>query len=512
MFRLIVRLAVAALVLPSVASAEEVSFHGRHYLKTEAGWIQMEGASAFTVDPMVISVRFIDGIASMEQFRERWLASGGDAELAQLSVVRSNTLGIHDLELLPTQDVMEIVRRFEATGLVRYAEPNTFGDYVATPSDPQFPSQWHLRNTGQSGGTLDADIDADDGWDLNTGSAGVVVGILDSGTDIDHVDLVANLWKNAGETPSNGRDDDGNGYVDDYDGWNFEAGNGNPRSTNGHGTNVAGIVAARTDNGIGVAGIAGGFGASGGARMMIVKVGTSGPNGAILDDAILYAANNGARVITMSLTVGQSQAIDDALAYAYDTKGVFIDCASGNNYSSSVAYPSSRPEVMAVGATDRFDARASFSNYGTDLEIVAPGVDVLTTGLNNTYGTNSGTSFSAPGVAGVAALVFSRNGSLTNVQVRQILKDSADDLGAAGYDVFTGAGRLNARRALDQTGGPNCVDGDGDGYYPIAGCGTSLDCNDASASIHPGAPEICRDGIDQNCDGADQTKGKGCKR
>jgi hypothetical protein len=115
-------------------------------------------------------------------------------------------------------------------------------------------------------------------------------------------------------------------------------------------------------------------------------------------------------------------------------------------------------------------------------------------------------------VAGVAALIFSRNSALTNAQVRQTIKDTADDLGAAGVDVQTGYGRINARRALDNTPGGACVDADADGYYSTNGCGTTIDCNDSSRSIYPGAPEICRDGIDQNCDGVDQTKGKGCKR
>lgn len=512
MRRVFLSVIVACVLSVSAAMAASLAHRGNTYTRTADGWALVDGPRSFAVDPTTISVRFLEEIGDLEGFRVSLRSLGGDQELLQIPAIRTNVLGIHDLSLVPGQDPLDLVKRFEATGLVRWAEPNTIGEWVATPSDTRFAEQWHLRNTGQSGGTVDADIDADEGWDEQTGDPAVVVAIVDSGTDIDHVDLTANLWKNAGETPGNGRDDDGNGYVDDYDGWNFEAGTGNPRSTNGHGTNVAGIVAARTDNGTGVAGIAGGFGASGGARMMPLKVGTSGPNGAVLDDAILYAANNGARVITMSLTVGQSQAIDDALAYAYGTKGVFIDCASGNSSSSSVGYPSSNPNVMAVGATDRFDNRASWSNYGSALEIVAPGVDVLTTGLNNTYQTNSGTSFSAPCVAGAAALLFSKNGSLTNAQVRQYLKDGADDLGAAGFDVFTGYGRLNVRGALALAGPTICTDADGDGFYSTTGCQTPVDCNDGSSSIYPGATEICRDGIDQDCDGVDRTKGKGCNK
>ena len=502
-------LAVAAMV--GSAFAAPISFNGRNYDRGPSGWVLQDPTGSFAVDGTTISVRFVDGIAGMDGFRRAWLAAGGDAELAQFEVVRANSLGIHDLALIPGQDPIEVARRFQGTGLVRWADVNTIGRWVALPNDTQFGSQWHLRNTGQTGGTADKDMDVDEAWDVVTGDPAIVVAIVDSGTDIAHQDLTANLWKNTAETPGNGQDDDGNGYVDDYDGWDFEGNDGNPSSTNGHGTNVAGIVSARTNNGTGVAGIAGGY-ATGGVRLMPVKVGTSGPNGAILDDAILYGANNGAQIITMSLTVGQSQAIDDALAYAWTTKGAFIDCASGNSSSSSVGYPSSSPNVMAIGATDHNDARASWSNYGSDLEVVAPGVNILTTGLNNTYQTNSGTSFSAPCTAGVAALMLSKNPGFTNDQIRQTLKDTADDVGTSGYDLQTGYGRINAKRAVDAVPPANCVDGDNDGYFSTGGCGTTVDCNDSSPRVYPGAPEICRDGIDQDCNGVDKLKGKCAKQ
>jgi subtilisin family serine protease len=502
---------LAAACAGAAAADVPLEFQGREFVRTPDGWVQLDPTGqGFKVDPASITVRFAEGIDDLDAFRDALRAAGAETDLIHLDALRVNGLGIHDLALATDQDPLDVAMRLQATGLVRFAEPTTIGTWSALPSDPQFSNQYHLRNTGQTGGTGDADIDADEAWDVNAGSPAVVVGVLDSGTDIDHVDLVDNLWKNSGETPGNGQDDDGNGFVDDYDGWDFEGNDGNPRSSNGHGTQVGGIVAARTDNGIGVSGIAGGFGAAGGARLMIVKVGTSGPIGSILDDAIYYAADNGADVITMSLSVGASSAIDAALDYAYNTKGVFIDCASGNNYSSSVSYPARNPNVMAVGATDHNDNRASYSNYGTDLELVAPGSSIRSTGLNDTYVTGSGTSFAAPGVAGVAALILSRNGSLTNDQVRQTLKDTCDDVGAVGQDLQTGAGRINALAALQAVGPADCEDGDGDGFFPVSGCNTELDCDDSDDQVYPGAPEVCSDGVDQDCDGVDRTKGKGC--
>jgi subtilisin family serine protease len=500
---------IALLASLAFAAPNTVDLNGRTYIQTAQGWELEQNGERFPVEAGVVSVRFVDGIAGLAEFRTALLAQGGESELAQLPLIRANRLGIHDLSLMTNQDPLDISRRLQETGLVRWAEPSTLGQWMATPSDPRFGDQYHLSNTGQSGGTIDADIDADDAWDVEAGHPSIVVAVLDSGTDIDHVDLLDNLWKNAGETPGNGKDDDNNGFVDDYDGWDFEGNDGNPRSSNSHGTQVAGIVAARTDNGTGVAGVAGGFGASPGARVMPVKVGTPGPIGSILDDAIIYAADNGAQIITMSLTVGSSAAINNALDYAYNTKGVFIDCAAGNS-GGAIGYPASNPNVMAVGATDRNDNRASFSAFGSQLEVMAPGVSIWSTTLNNGYTSGSGTSFSAPCVAGAAALILSKNATRTNDQVRQTLKDSADDLGTAGFDNQTGWGRINCRAAVDATPPAQCIDGDADGFFPINGCGTELDCNDGDDTIYPGAPEVCGDGIDQDCNGQDKTKGKGC--
>jgi subtilisin family serine protease len=183
--------------------------------------------------------------------------------------------------------------------------------------------------------------------------------------------------------------------------------------------------------------------------------------GSVLDDAILYAAQNGARVIQLSLSVGQSSAIDAALQMAYEDFGLLIVCSSGNGGSGSVSYPSRNPFVMAVGATNQSDSRAGFSQFGTDLEIAAPGTSIRTTSINNGYTSTQGTSFSSPIISAVAGLIWSLNPALTNEEVRTILHMSADQVGGydyqhdpmrPGHSLELGFGRINVLTAVQMAG------------------------------------------------------------
>ncbi|MCP3982100.1 MAG: S8 family serine peptidase [bacterium] len=395
-----------------------------------------------------ISVRLAEGVDSWDALLARAALEMPTLHryLATLRPLRANKLGIVDLAVPAAPDVAAWCETVFATGLVSYAEVATLGTYGAVPNDPMYSDQYALNNTGQTGGTPGADIDAEAAWDLTAGHSSIVVAVLDSGTDIDHEDLAATTWHNAGETPDNGQDDDGNGFVDDWEGWDFGNDNNDPRGLFYHGTHVTGIVNAVIDNGTGIAGIAGGFG-GGGVRAMALAVGGGSPNSDVIDDAVIYAADNGAHIITLSLGVAEIQAISDALDYAYNTRGVFIDCASGNS-SGAVAFPARQPEVMAVGATDHDDLRASYSNFGPEIEIVAPGSDVLSTQPGDGYGESDGTSFAAPQVAGVAALILSRNPGLPAPFVRQLIQDTADDIADPGWDPDTGHGRLNAYAAV----------------------------------------------------------------
>lgn len=413
------------------------------------GSLYQEGAGLyFPVVPEQISVGLADGIESWDKLVS--LATESDPKafevLSQLEPIRTNRLGTVDLAVPKGSDLVDWCKMVHLTGLARYAEVATHGEFLATQNDPRYPEQWALNNTGQTGGTPGADMDAERAWDLTAGDPSIVVAILDSGVDIDHEDLAANVWHNQNEIPDNGVDDDSNGYIDDWEGWNFDLDSNDPRPSFYHGTHVAGIVNAVGSNGIGIAGLAGGLGGPG-VQGMALSIGQQAPNSGVLDDAILYAANNGAQVITISSSVGESQAINDALAYAYNVKDVFIDCASGNS-GPSVAYPATRPEAMAVGSTTDDDGSSGFSNPGPEVEVSAPGSNILSTGIGDTYSTSDGTSFAAPYVGALAALIRSRNPGLPATEVRQLIIDTAEDIYTPGFDERTGWGRINAFEAV----------------------------------------------------------------
>ncbi len=302
-------------------------------------------------------------------------------------------------------------------------------------------------------------------WAVESGSDSVVIGIIDTGIDYFHPDLRNRIAVNSGETGTdtagrdkrfNGLDDDSNGYSDDWRGWDFtdmpglnDSGDvsvtdNDPLDENGHGTAVAGIIAAEGGNDSGVIGIAHG------CRVLPVRCGTA--SGFLqIDDiaqAIVYAADRGARVINMSFSdITLSALLRDAVGYAYQKNCVMV-ASAGNDASAQIRYPAGFGRVMAVGATGEDDFIASFSNYGAWVGVVAPGVRIYTASLNGQYGFMSGTSASAPLVAGLAALILSRHPGMSQDEVRSAISSSADDIGNLGWDPYYGAGRINAFRAL----------------------------------------------------------------
>ncbi|MBI2932800.1 MAG: S8 family serine peptidase [Planctomycetes bacterium] len=328
---------------------------------------------------------------------------------------------------------------------VEYVEPNFIVRALdVMPDDPSFYQLWGLHNTGQTAGTVDADIDAPAAWELGTGSAQVVVGVVDTGIDYTHPDLAANMWLNSDEIPGNGVDDDGNGRVDDRYGYDFANNDGNPMDDHYHGTHVAGTIGAVGNNGVGVSGVCWTV------RLMALKfLGASGSgslSGAV--SAIQYAIANGAHVLSNSWGGGgYSQALRDAIAAAHNAGIVFV-AAAGNRNTDAMFYPAGYPNVIAVAATNHNDAKAFFSNYGFHIDVAAPGVSVYSTKPSNQYGALSGTSMACPHVSGLAALLKSRNAMLTPDQIEGIIKASADDRGDPGWDPIYGTGRINAHTAM----------------------------------------------------------------
>ena len=339
---------------------------------------------------------------------------------------------------------------------VEYAEPDYLLHTVTIPNDSRFNSQWALNNTGQSGGTIDADIDAPEAWEIATGNKNIIVAIVDSGSDVSHSDLAANIWVNTGEIAGNGIDDDGNGYVDDVNGYDFANNDADPFDDTEHGAEVSGIIGAVGNNGIGVAGV------NWNASMMVLKFISASGSGLTSNAvyAINYAVANGARVINASWGADTySQFLHDAIAAANDA-GVLFVAAAGNGGTDRVGddndalpfYPASYalPNIISVAATDRNDQLPGFSNYGvTSVDLGAPGVNIISTMTANRYATGSGTSFAAPQVSGAATLVWSHYPSLDAAGVKNRLLANTDPIPSLVGKTVTG-GRLNLARAIEE--------------------------------------------------------------
>jgi subtilisin family serine protease len=340
------------------------------------------------------------------------------------------------VNLAPGESVSSAVAALEQQAGVAYAQPNYVYQADATPSDPFFGVLWGLQNSGQlvddRSGTADADIDAPEAWNLTTGSDDVKVAVLDTGVDYDHPDLAGNIAAL---------------------GWDFYAGDADPRDENGHGTHVAGTIGANGDNGVGVTGINWNVG--------LIPIRVLSPFGsgttATITNGFAYAAQHGARVVNASLGgASYDPTLASTISAAAGTLFVF---AAGNGGPDGIGddndlgpgyYPCSYPSanVVCVAATDLNDELASFSNYGpASVDLAAPGVKVGSTYVGGLYSYGDGTSMATPHVAGVAALMLARNPGATVAQLRAALLGSVDVLGSLGNKVAT-SGRLNAYRAL----------------------------------------------------------------
>jgi subtilisin family serine protease len=317
----------------------------------------------------------------------RFAASSSAAERqdvrASLDATRSQSLGVEGLQLLKLNggDVQSAIADLEQRSDVIYAEPNYIYEMAGVPNDLEFDKLWGMNNSGQTvngvAGTPDADIDAVEAWDTTTGSSNVVVAVVDTGIAYDHPDLAPNMWSNPGETPGNGRDDDGNGFTDDTRGWDFVAGDKDPFDLNLHGSHVAGTIGAEGDNTAGVAGV------NWEVSLMALRVlddAGAGTNAAITA-AFNYAGDNGADVVNASLGGGGfSQGMLNAIKGAPNTLFVVAAGNEGSNNNTTPVFPCNYTAAnnICVAATNSKDALASFSNRGaTHVDLAAPGTSIL---------------------------------------------------------------------------------------------------------------------------------------
>ncbi len=317
---------------------------------------------------------------------------------------------------VPEHTFDTVLRALQHNPNFEFAEPDFRAEALLVPNDPYYGYgyEWHLPK-----------ISAPQAWDLTTGSVSVTIGLVDTGVSFSHPDLAGKILS----------------------GYDFGDGDSDPSDTAGHGTSVAGTAAALSNNGVGVTGPAWA------CPILPVKVFPSGNQGAsysAVANGITYAADHGARIINLSLgSTTASSTLQSAVDYAWG-KNCVIVAAAGNNGTSDPVYPGACQNVLAVSALRSDDTLASWSSYGSFVSLCAPGDSIWTTILDpaTLYGYVSGTSFASPIVAGVAALVASANPQLSNAQIVDVLKQNADDLGTAGYDIYFGYGKVNAYKAV----------------------------------------------------------------
>jgi subtilisin family serine protease len=401
------------------------------------------------VVPGELLIGFRDGVSTAEQAKV--LARVGATEKRKFKRIRGALVHVQ------TDKAERALEQLREDDRVRYAEPNFVVHADVVPNDPFFSRLWGLNNTGQpvSGltGTPDADIDAPEAWNVTTGSSAVTVAVIDTGIDGSHPDLASQMWVNTGENCSgcrtDGVDNDGNGYVDDWRGWDFVNGDNNPADDHGHGTHVAGTIGAAGNNSVGVTGI------NWQVRLLPLKFLSSAGSGSTADavSAVLYAADKGADVLNNSWGDDEySQALADAIGIADDRGSLFV-AASGNSGMDNDAmptYPASYdlPNVISVAATEHRDGLAWFSNVGRrSVDLGAPGLNIYSTWPGGSYQFLTGTSMAAPHVSGAAALVKAAFPGASDLGIKSLLFNTVDPNASLAGRTSTG-GRLNVASAV----------------------------------------------------------------
>ncbi len=388
--------------------------------------------------PFTVIVRFKSGVSTSA--RESAFALSGGTHVRPL-------MKSLNIELVGTSNPGQTIAALRARPDVQYAEFDFVRRSEVIPNDPSFTSLWGMHNTGQTGGVVDADIDAPEAWDIFTGDANLVIADIDTGVNYTHPDLAGNAWLNPGEVV-NGIDDDGNGFIDDIRGWDFVNNDNDPMDDNGHGTHTSGTFGAVGNNGIGVTGV------NWNCKIMALKflsASGSGSTSAAVS-CVNYAVNKGVKISNNSWGGGGfSQALYDAINAGKAVGHVFVASAGNSNLNTDVSpsYPASYDldNIISVASITASDLRSSFSNYGaTTVDLGAPGSSV-----NSTYGSGyaslSGTSMAGPHVTGVVGLVYGQNPSWTYSQVRSRVMSTVRPTAAMAGITVTG-GVVNAAAAV----------------------------------------------------------------
>lgn len=375
----------------------------------------------------------------------------------------------------------QVVNAFSKIPFIEKVEKVGLHKFDSEPNDDNYPQQWHLNQTS------DCDIDAPEAWDIQKGNDSVILAVVDSGVRYTHPDLNNNIWINPGETgldqwgfpkETNNRDDDNNGYIDDVHGWDFIDNDNDPSDKVGHGTHIAGIAAAETNNGRGVAGVAGGWNPESdygqkGCKIMCLRSAINVQDMSNVAPAIQYATDKEALAINCSWRNSDTGGFGDAVDYAIQN-GVLIIASAGNDNLNDPSYLNERGDCLDVAATDNEDQKAYYSNWGSWVDVAAPGGEgtgnraILSTSFDGGYGWKSGTSMAVPMVLGLAGLIKSERPDWGREKIRDAIVESADYIGVIHY---IGSGRINADYALKQTWGtpatPSNLTADAVEYFRI---------------------------------------------
>ncbi len=417
---------------------------GKQYVKDNGKWYVIDSKTElkYLLDETSLSVKLKEGF-SKQAFENYCKALG-------IEIERENMIGIIDLKLPETANIFGTYNQFKNSAMFEWIDINSYGEFLTGfyPNDYAFDNDEQYYLDDESG---DININVNEAWEIiygnNISPANIIVAVIDQGVDYNHGDLAGNIWTNSQNY---------HGY-DFYDNDDFPL----PLTDDHHGTGIAGIIAAKTNNNNGIASVAGGWnGSISGAKIMALRVGYGTyVDASVVDDAIIYAANNGAKILNLSFATDELNAIKNAIEYASAQKGCLLIAAGGNALPGldpkGIKFPARHNMVMAVGGVTRTGGK--YGDWGPEKEIVAPATEIVAL-LNSTindpyrYGlfdlTGKGTSASAPQAAGAAVLLWAVYPELLNLDVRKALIQSAFDIGDPGFDEDYGYGLLDITGAI----------------------------------------------------------------